>query len=532
MTPSVLPTSASIPDDSDLRRMSATLRRSAPLLLLSALLAGAAAYALSSRQTPVYQASSSIVAIRNDGGSSLLTGSTFAAPSLPPSALQTALQSPELRPLLLTTLKQANLSASTLSLLTQTVQNLSEGANSDLSVQALGQNQQDSGAFEIQAKAATPQAAQALADAGAATLLNWDASRAKQRLLQLRTSFENQFSALDRQLQASVPAGTTARRADLERQTLLAAQGQVLRNLGQIAALEQTTTGSLSPLASAELPQKAVSPSPVRSAVLAAVLALLLLGGLLLLLAARRRVLYDEQDVQRYGVPLLGHLGNAGQAGPQAEAGNWREGINFLRVNLLSQLPVARGRQVVVASAGRSEGRSSVTAALAQSLSRSGERVLIVDADTQNAAQSRLWSVTSVASSLSAVQPAVPLNLSERLDLLPAAAITGEVGQLDQARLLALLDTLKGDYDTVLLDAPPLLTSADALSVCARANGLVLIAVPGVTTLPQINAVFEAVQTIRAQVLGLVLNDRPSLSKLVALALPAPSQELSRATTR
>ena len=531
ITPSTVPSPLTTPDDNDFRRMSAALRRGAPVILLGAVLAGGAAYLLAARQTPVYQASSSIVAVRSDGGNSLLTASTFAAPSLPPSALQAALQSRELRPRLLVSLKSTGLSAPALAQLTQTLQHQGTGSNSSLTVQALGQGQQDSGAFAIQARAATPQSAQALADAGAATLLGWDASRAQQRLALLKTNLDKQLGSLDRQLQVSLAAGNR-RNTVLERQTLISARDQVLRNLGQVAALGSSTTGSLSPLASAELPSAATSPSLLRSAILAAVLATLLLSGAALLIANRRRIIYGEQDMQAYGVPLLGRLSSAGQAGPSAAGvGSWRESINFLRINVLSQLPAGTGRQVVIASAGRSEGRSSVTAALAQSLSRGGERVLIVDADTHGRAQNRLWAVASVNSPLSAAQPAKVLHLAERLDLLPASAISGDGNYLDQAKLNSLLESWKGEYDSVLIDTPPLLASADALSLAVHASGLVLIAVPGLTSQPELDAVFSAARTVHAPILGLLLNERPRLGKTALRTLPKPAKELSSPVT-
>lgn len=524
-----VPQTAPVNADNDFRRLGTVLKRSAGIIAASAALAAGTAYLLAARQTPVYQSSASLITVRNDGGSSLLNSSVFAAPSLPRGALQEALQSSDVRGRVVEELQVFGkaLPPTALKSLTSQVRG---DIGSVLNVQAQGSGQQD-GVFDVKASATSPQAAQALADAGAAALLGWDAGRAQVRLAQLRSSFEGQFEALDTQLQAAPTATTSPRRAALERQTLTAARAQVLQNLAQVTALEQSTAGSLAALASAELPRQAASPRPARSAVLAALLTALLVGGTALLWAGRRRTVYGEQDVLGWGVPVLGRLpsvpGLHSGSGLLAalHSGGWQTGVNFLRVNVLSQLGVSTGqpRRVVVASAGPAEGRSSVTVALALSLAQSGERVLVVDADTRRAAQTGLWQSLQNQQAQRPSAPAEagrPVPVTERVDLLPASATARPDGSLDQTRLGRLLDSLGNHYDTVLFDTPPLLASPDAVALASAADGLVLIVVPGLTSLDDVSAAFDAARTVRARVLGVLLNARPRLSAAVT---PAPA---------
>ncbi|WP_168733330.1 AAA family ATPase [Deinococcus sp. Arct2-2] len=527
-----VPHTAPVNADNDFRRLGTVLKRSAGIIAASAALAAGTAYLLAARQTPVYQSSASLITVRNDGGSSLLNGSVFAAPSLPRGALQEALQSSDVRGRVVNQLQTfgKGLPAATLTGLTSQVRN---DIGSVLNVQAQGSGQQD-GVFDVKASATSPQAAQALADAGAAALLGWDAGRAQVRLAQLRRSFEGQFESLDTQLQAAPTAATSPRRAALERQTLTAARAQVLQNLAQVTALEQSTAGSLAALASAELPRQAASPRPARSAVLAALLTALLVGGAALLWAGRRRTVYSEQDVLGWGVPVLGRLpsvpGIHNGSGLLAalHSGGWQNGVNFLRVNVLSQLgttgAAGQPRRVVVASAGTAEGRSSVTVALALSLAQSGERVLVVDADTHRAAQTGLWQSLQSQNNTrpsAAGEAGRPIPVTERVDLLPASATRRMDGSLDQTRLERVLDGISAQYDTVLFDTPPLLTSPDAVALAAAADGLVLIVVPGATSLDDVSAAFDAARTVRARVLGVLLNARPRLNG--AAVAPAPA---------
>jgi hypothetical protein len=152
-----VPQTAPVNADNDFRRLGTVLKRSAGIIAASAALAAGTAYLLSARQTPVYQSSASLITVRNDGGSSLLNGSVFAAPSLPRGALQEALQSSDVRGRVVEQLQVfgKSLPAATLSGLTSQVRG---DIGSVLNVQAQGSGQQD-GVFDVKASATSPQAA-------------------------------------------------------------------------------------------------------------------------------------------------------------------------------------------------------------------------------------------------------------------------------------------------------------------------------------------------------------------------------------
>ncbi|MEF2278533.1 P-loop NTPase [Deinococcus sp. YIM 134068] len=528
MSPIPLPTDPGPAEDADFRRFLATLRRGALVIAGGTVLAGGAAFLLASRQAPVYEARTSLITVPGDGGGgTALRESVFAAPPLPRGALEDALQSREVLGGVLAAVGTSGLPPATVQSLTREVDRQLAGTSSSsaLSVTARGNSPQD-GVYEVRGRAATPQGASALADAGASALLGWDAERARRRLSALRDPLERQFTALDERL-GTLPAPAT-RRARLERQTLEAARAQVLRNLAQVTALGQSTVGTLDRVAvdgaAGAGSVRQISPRPLRSALIAAAVALLLLAGAALLLDRTRRRIYDAGDLRGWGVPLLGRLPTlrgAARTPQTAAAGPWRDPVGFLRVNLTSQLGSLPGagaapgtggpRRVVVASPGGGEGRSLVTAALASSLAAGGERVLVVDADTRGTGQAGLWSISPASGEARPSAPISPVavTVAGGVDLLPAASLRGADGGLDHARLAAWLGERAGAYDTILLDTPPLLTSPDAVTLAARAGGLVLVVVPGATGSREVEAALGAARTAGARVLGFVLNARP-----------------------
>ncbi len=524
------------PDDAAFQRTARTLRRRAAVIAGAAALAGVTAFLISSAQPRVYQAASSLVSAQPDGGNPTLNSGVFAASPVPASALQDALQSPGVLQKVVTDVRAGTLPPAQTEAAVRDVQRQLAGQAAVLTVEPRGGSSLRDSVLEVQARAATPEGARLLANAGAAALLAWDAGRAQRRLTQLRTNLERQYALLETR-RRTLSAGSDPNTPTFtpEQQTVDAAQARIMDLLAQTTALEQSAVGTLDLVSSAALPSAPAAPHPLRSALLAALLTALLAAGGALLLDGQRRRIYDAGDLAQWNVPLLGRLpaldAQQARAGISAAvlAGPWRERMGFVRVNLLSQLPAARPQRVVLSSAGPAEGKSSVTAALALGLARSGERVLIVDADPLHAAQADLWSEATRTLPGDARPPQAPVHsVAEGVDLLPSASLRSADGTLDLTRLDRTLGALADRYSVVLLDTPPLLESPEAVTLAAGGAGLVLIAVPGVTASRDLDAAFEAARTARAPILGLLLNERPPLAS--APRRTPPQEQVTRIT--
>lgn len=522
MPPVALPPTVPASEDADVRRTLSTLRRCAPLILTSALLAGSVAALLAACQPATYQASSSLIALRDVGGSAAVRGSVYAAPPLPRGAAEQAIRTPAVLGGVLTAIGRSDLPAGDREALRGAVAGQLRGAGGPLQVTARGSGA-DTGVYDVQATAPTPQGARLLADAGVTALVAWDTGRARQDLAARRANLERQFGVLGDQLAAV--AGATTARAQLTRQTAQEARTQVLGYLAQLTALEQSATGSLSRLSVATLPATPVSPRPLRSGLVAGLLGLLLASGAAVLFDRARRRIYGAPDLEGWGAPLLGQLPALRGAGPLAAAsgeGTWRQALGFVRVNLLSQTtppePGGPPRRIVLTSPHRTGGQTAVTAALATALAAAGERVLVVDLETgpPEQTQAGLWGLARPLHRPAAEGPEAMTGIpvAPGVELLPAAALRRPGGALDLAALDRWLAGHAAAYDTVLFDAPALEVSPDALTLGQqvggqRAGGLVLLAVPGLTTQEQLRGALTLAHTAQVRVLGTLLNARP-----------------------
>jgi capsular exopolysaccharide synthesis family protein len=77
---------------------------------------------------------------------------------------------------------------------------------------------------------------------------------------------------------------------------------------------------------------------------------------------------------------------------------------------------------------------------------------------------------------------------------------------LGSKRFLDLLESLKGEFDFIFIDAPPILMVTDAVLIVQAADGVVFIVRAGVTRMPFVRRAFEFLAGSRNKVLGIVLN--------------------------
>ncbi|AZO74488.1 MAG: polysaccharide biosynthesis tyrosine autokinase [Mesorhizobium sp.] len=131
-------------------------------------------------------------------------------------------------------------------------------------------------------------------------------------------------------------------------------------------------------------------------------------------------------------------------------------------------------RLMLVTSAMPGEGKTTLVLSLACSAAADGERVLVIDADLRLSATTAFFGMADKVGLVDLltlpVKAANAIHLDERsgISLLPAGARTrNPPALLASARMRSLLDEVRGKFDTVIIDAPPVGPAADA-SILAR----------------------------------------------------------------
>jgi capsular exopolysaccharide synthesis family protein len=174
----------------------------------------------------------------------------------------------------------------------------------------------------------------------------------------------------------------------------------------------------------------------------------------------------------------------------------------------------AQGYKVIqITSPKKGDGKTTLAANLAFSIAQSGKKILLVDADLRNPCVSKVFPLNSAVGLSSVLADGLDLASAIQPSLLPGLSIlpcgplpSNPAELLTSPRLQELLESLREQYDFVLVDTPPLLTVTDPSVVAARVDGVLLTIRLSLTGRSQAQQAQETLASLRANLLGVVVN--------------------------
>jgi capsular exopolysaccharide synthesis family protein len=188
------------------------------------------------------------------------------------------------------------------------------------------------------------------------------------------------------------------------------------------------------------------------------------------------------------------------------------EKFRFLGVRLRQLQQTRPLKTLLITSTIPEEGKSLVSANLAIALAQRRQRVLLIDGDLRRPSLSGRFNVARSLPGLSEwLQRGVgAINNIYQLEegmfwFLPAGGPPDQNLDLIQPRLLSeLMNHLRGLFDWILIDSPPVIPLADTSVWMRSADGILLVAREGKTQKRQLKRGLLAIE--RLKLLGVVLN--------------------------
>lgn len=188
------------------------------------------------------------------------------------------------------------------------------------------------------------------------------------------------------------------------------------------------------------------------------------------------------------------------------------EAYRMLQANLKFLSSDKPLKVIVVTSSVAKEGKSTVSANLAAAVAQLGRRVLLVDADMRHPLQHHIWELINAVGLSNAIVgqadfKTAATEVMPNLDVLTAGVVPpNPLALLDSKRMASLIEYFSENYDFVIVDAPPLVLAADALTLGKMADGVLLVVRPEVVDYNSAAAAKEYLQRSGQNVLGLVAN--------------------------
>jgi len=192
----------------------------------------------------------------------------------------------------------------------------------------------------------------------------------------------------------------------------------------------------------------------------------------------------------------------------------FEEAVRTLRNSILLGSFDRRLNSLMVTSASPSEGKTTIAVHLAIAHAQQKHKTLLVDGDLRRPGVSSKFNL-EVQSGLAAAlqngmqwrEKLVKVEQLPDLDILPCGHTNRRAADLIGSALPRILEEAAGSYSLIIIDAPPLLGFSEPLQMAAAVDGVVIVAKAGHTNRKAVASVVNTLQRVRANVVGLVLNE-------------------------
>ena len=201
------------------------------------------------------------------------------------------------------------------------------------------------------------------------------------------------------------------------------------------------------------------------------------------------------------------------------------ESYRHLRTAVQFSRPGVVVQTVLVTSAAPSEGKSTTAANLALTMAQAKRRTLLIDADLRKPKQHKMFGSPAEPglvqllfhgeTSLDVFQ--TPFD--ENLFVMPAGSLLSSPSEVDGSmrseepsemlgskRMRDVLETLRGQFDIIIIDSPPVLAATDAVLLSTQADATIVVAAAGATKEGDLEHSMDRLADVGAHVIGTLLN--------------------------
>lgn len=190
------------------------------------------------------------------------------------------------------------------------------------------------------------------------------------------------------------------------------------------------------------------------------------------------------------------------------------ETFRTLRTNIYFSIAAQSKGTILITSALSGEGKSTVAANLGVVMAQAGKRVVIIDCDLRNPVMHKYFNIinnqglSNLLSHDLVLGDTIHTTGTEGPSLITSGPIPPNPSELlASQKMMDLLQHLSAQFDTVLIDTPPVIAVTDAVVLATRVDGVLLVLKAESTVLDKVKRAKQQLEMANAKIIGVVLND-------------------------
>lgn len=198
------------------------------------------------------------------------------------------------------------------------------------------------------------------------------------------------------------------------------------------------------------------------------------------------------------------------QTNPRSPA---TEAYRAIRTNIQFASVVEDTKVILVTSTIPGEGKTATSCNLGVVTAAAGKKVLIIDADMrkpqvhQRFQVSNLFGLSSLLIRERTLEECIVPTETSGLYVLTSGPIPPNPAEILSSRTFAdLVASLRNQFDTIIIDSPPVLSVSDTLNVARVSDGVLFVVDAQKTHRQHVKKAVHAVSQFDTRILGVVLN--------------------------
>ena len=282
------------------------------------------------------------------------------------------------------------------------------------------------------------------------------------------------------------------------------------------------------------LPERPDDKGEIKNAIIGALLGILLSAAVIAIQLLLDEKLHQSEELKTYyNLPIIGETAQFPRNNKRNRKDlfsdteqiehilnensdfNTVETYKSIRTNIMLSMPKTdEGRVILVTSASPGEGKTTTSINIASTFAEMGAKTILLDCDLRKPRVHRYLKlhrnngISNIICGYSSLEDSIKRNVRPNLDVVTAGDIPPNPVELILTKQFSeILDTLRKQYDYIILDTPPVSVVTDAAIMSGQSDGVIIVAREEISTHALLKIAVSELRKVNASIFGAIVHD-------------------------